>query len=65
MPAKAPIRCWKSCSAAITIEGAIPLEQAIAYIDDDEMVEVTPQSIRSRRAILDPHERKKARRKGE
>jgi len=39
------------------------LEQSIAYIDDDEMVEVTPQSIRLRKAILDPNERKKARRR--
>ena len=38
------------------------LEQAIAYIDDDEMVEVTPESIRLRKAILDPHERKRAKR---
>ncbi|RYE04367.1 MAG: translational GTPase TypA, partial [Sphingomonadales bacterium] len=36
------------------------LEQAIAYIDDDEMVEVTPKSIRLRKRYLDPHERKKA-----
>jgi GTP-binding protein len=36
------------------------LEQAIAYIDDDEMVEVTPQTVRLRKAILDPNERKKA-----
>ncbi|MES2987504.1 MAG: translational GTPase TypA [Pseudomonadota bacterium] len=36
------------------------LEQAIAYIDDDEMVEVTPKSIRLRKRHLDPHERKKA-----
>jgi GTP-binding protein len=41
------------------------LEQAIAYINDDEMVEVTPQSIRLRKAILCPHERKKAKRKQE
>ncbi len=41
------------------------LEQAIAYIDDDEMVEVTPKSIRLRKAIVDPHERKNARRRGE
>lgn len=39
------------------------LEQAIAYIDDDEMVEVTPQSIRLRKAYLDPNERKKQSRK--
>ena len=38
------------------------LEQAIAYIDEDEMVEVTPKSIRIRKRHLDPHERKKAKR---
>ena len=36
------------------------LEQAIAYIDDDELVEVTPLSIRLRKRHLDPHERKRA-----
>jgi GTP-binding protein len=36
------------------------LEQAIAYIDEDELVEVTPKSIRLRKTHLDPHERKKA-----
>ncbi|MEO7635782.1 MAG: hypothetical protein ABIS38_09085, partial [Sphingomicrobium sp.] len=36
------------------------LEQAIAYIDDDELVEVTPASIRLRKRHLDPHERKRA-----
>jgi GTP-binding protein len=36
------------------------LEQAIAYIDDDELVEVTPKSIRLRKTHLDPHERKRA-----
>ncbi|WP_067736221.1 translational GTPase TypA [Novosphingobium naphthalenivorans] len=39
------------------------LEQAIAYIDDDEMVEVTPQSIRLRKVYLDPNERKRMSRK--
>jgi GTP-binding protein len=43
----------------------LTLEQAIAYIDDDEMVEVTPKSIRLRKRYLDPHERKKARRMSE
>ena len=38
----------------------LTLEQAIAYIDDDELVEVTPKSIRLRKRHLDPHERKKA-----
>lgn len=35
------------------------LEQAIAYIEDDERVEVTPKSIRLRKLYLDPNERKK------
>ncbi len=35
------------------------LEQAISYIQDDELVEVTPQSIRLRKVHLDPHERKR------
>lgn len=39
------------------------LEQAIAYIDDDEMVEVTPKSIRIRKIHLDPHERKRHKKK--
>jgi len=35
------------------------LEQAIAYIEDDERVEVTPKSIRLRKLYLDPNERKR------
>ncbi len=35
------------------------LEQAIAYIDDDELVEVTPSAIRLRKRFLDPHDRKR------
>jgi GTP-binding protein len=35
------------------------LEQAIAYIDDDELVEVTPRAIRLRKRHLDRHERKR------
>ena len=35
------------------------LEQAIAYIEDDELVEVTPGAIRLRKRYLDPHERKR------
>ncbi|MEE9389516.1 MAG: translational GTPase TypA [Paracoccaceae bacterium] len=36
------------------------LEQAIAYVDDDELVEVTPVSIRLRKRHLDTHDRKRA-----
>ncbi|MEO1967256.1 MAG: translational GTPase TypA [Sphingomonadaceae bacterium] len=55
----------KDDAIRLTPPRIMTLEQAIAYIDDDEMVEVTPKSIRLRKAILDPHERKKARRKSE
>ena len=40
------------------------LEQAIAYIDDDELVEVTPNAVRLRKRYLDPHERKRQARAG-
>lgn len=35
------------------------LEQAIAYIEEDELVEVTPKSIRLRKEVLNPSFRKK------
>jgi GTP-binding protein len=41
------------------------LEKALAYIADDELVEVTPQSIRLRKRVLDPNERKKEERRKE
>jgi GTP-binding protein len=36
------------------------LEQAIAYIEDDELVEVTPSAVRIRKRHLDPNARKRA-----
>ncbi|ACE98972.1 translational GTPase TypA [Rhodopseudomonas palustris] len=36
------------------------LEKALAYIEDDELVEITPKSIRLRKRLLDPNERKRA-----
>jgi GTP-binding protein len=36
------------------------LEQALEFISDDELVEVTPKSIRLRKKLLVEHERKKA-----
>ena len=39
------------------------LEQAIAYVEDDEFVEVTPTAIRLRKRYLDPNERKRFERK--
>ncbi len=41
------------------------LEKALAYIQDDELVEVTPKSIRLRKGILDPNDRKRAERSKE
>ena len=41
------------------------LEQAIAYIQEDELVEVTPKVVRIRKRFLDPHERKRQSRKME
>ncbi len=40
------------------------LEKALAYIDDDELVEVTPKAIRLRKRLLDPNDRKRALRAG-
>ncbi|GAA4042170.1 translational GTPase TypA [Parerythrobacter jejuensis] len=53
----------KDDAIRLTPPRVMTLEQSIAYIDDDEMVEVTPESIRLRKALLCPHERKKAKRK--
>lgn len=50
----------KDDAIRLTPPRRMTLEQAIAYIDEDEMVEVTPKSIRIRKRHLDPHERKKA-----
>jgi GTP-binding protein len=46
---------------AVRLTPIIPLtlEQSIAYIEDDELVEVTPKSIRLRKRALLPHLRKK------
>jgi GTP-binding protein len=43
----------------------LSLEQAIAYIEDDELVEVTPSAVRLRKRHLDPHERKRAQRRAD
>ena len=43
----------------LTTPITLSLEEAIAYIDNDELVEVTPNSIRLRKRYLDHHERKR------
>ena len=49
---------------AIKLAGSkmLTLEEMISYIQDDELVEVTPKSIRLRKAVLDSNMRKKMRR---
>jgi len=47
----------------LTTPKSLRLEEAIAYIDDDELVEVTPQHVRLRKRLLSPHDRKKESRK--
>ena len=55
----------KDDAIKMTTPKILPLEQALAYINDDELVEVTPKSIRLRKRFLLPHERKKASRTAE
>ena len=43
----------------LTTPVRMSLEEAIAYVDDDELVEVTPKIVRLRKRHLDPHERKR------
>ena len=41
------------------------LEKALAYIEDDELVEVTPSAVRIRKKYLDPNERKRFEKKAD
>ncbi|MGE3934963.1 MAG: translational GTPase TypA, partial [Rhodospirillaceae bacterium] len=55
----------KDDAIRLTPPRRLTLEQAISYIADDELVEVTPKSIRLRKRLLDPHARKREARKEE
>jgi GTP-binding protein len=50
----------KDDNVLLTPPMKMSLERALSYIEEDELVEVTPASIRLRKALLDPHERKRA-----
>ncbi len=50
----------KDDAVKLTTPMLMTLEKALSYINDDELVEVTPESIRLRKRHLDPHERKRA-----
>ncbi len=52
----------KDDAMLLTPPRRMSLEQAIAYVEDDELVEVTPTAIRLRKRHLDPHARKRAER---
>ncbi len=49
----------KDEAVRLTPPRRLTLEQAIAYIEEDELVEVTPKSIRLRKKVLNPSFRKK------
>ncbi|MCS6920960.1 MAG: hypothetical protein NZM07_03395, partial [Elioraea sp.] len=55
----------KDDAMLLTPARKMSLEQAIAWIDDDELVEVTPSAIRLRKRVLDPNARKRAERRAE
>jgi len=55
----------KDDALLLTPPRRMSLEQAIAYIEDDELVEVTPSAVRLRKRHLDPHERKRHARRQE
>ncbi len=52
----------KDDAVLLTPPVRMTLERALAYIADDELVEITPRSIRLRKKLLDPHERKRSER---
>jgi GTP-binding protein len=55
----------KDEAVRLTPPRIMSLEQALAYIEDEELVEVTPKSIRLRKKLLDPNARKRASRVAE
>jgi len=52
----------KSADEAIVLTPprAMSLEAAIEYVGDDELLEITPETLRIRKQILDPNKRKRA-----
>ena len=49
----------KEIDTGLAVPRKMSLEAALEWIGDDELVEVTPQSVRIRKAILDAEERKR------
>jgi GTP-binding protein len=55
----------KDEAVKVTAPKKMTLEEMISYIGDDELVEVTPESLRIRKKLLDPNARKRAERSGD
>jgi GTP-binding protein len=55
----------KDDNVLLTPPRRMSLEEALAYIEDDELVEVTPKSIRLRKRLLDPNDRKREAKRAE
>jgi GTP-binding protein len=55
----------KDDAILLTPPRRMSLEDALAYIEDDELVEVTPKSIRLRKRLLDPNHRKREAKRAE
>ena len=55
----------KDDAMLLTPPRRMSLEQAIAYVEDDELVEVTPSAVQLRKRFLDPHARKRSERRAE
>ncbi|MDR1621164.1 MAG: GTP-binding protein, partial [Synergistaceae bacterium] len=53
----------KELTTKLDVPRRMPLEKAMEWIENDELVEVTPQSVRLRKTILDEQERRKAARR--
>ena len=54
------IAWWAVTQLSLPPPIRMTLEKALAYIEDDELVEVTPKSIRLRKKFLDANDRKRA-----
>jgi GTP-binding protein len=50
----------KETTVVLDVHRQMTVESSIEWIEDDELVEITPKSVRIRKGILDPTERKRA-----
>lgn len=50
----------KDATIVLDVPRRMTVESSLEWIDDDELVEITPKSVRIRKSILDPTERKRA-----